>query len=62
MHSKGVVHRDIKLENVLVDKEGNLKICDFGVAKKLNFQSEIMYEICGTPQYIAPEILIGNGY
>lgn len=41
---------------------GNLKICDFGVSKKLAFMTEIMYEVAGTPMYIAPEILSGNGY
>ena len=37
MHSKGILHRDIKMENILIDQKGNLKICDFGVAKKLAF-------------------------
>jgi len=55
------VHRDIKLDNLLLDSEGNVKICDFGVSKQLK-EGEIMNEQCGTPAYIAPEIIKGKGY
>ena len=64
MHSRGVVHRDIKLENILIDLNNNVKICDFGIGK---FQSNpsttsswILHEQCGTPMYIAPEILLST--
>ena len=60
IHSKGVVHRDIKLENILLDHHGNLKIADFGVSKLVS--PEVMYDACGTPAYIAPEMLTGRGY
>lgn len=60
-HSKGVVHRDIKLDNVLLNSEGELKLCDFGVCKTI-VRGERMTERCGTPAYIAPEILRGKGY
>ncbi len=60
-HSKSVLHRDIKLDNVLLNGVGDLKICDFGVSKCVK-KGEIMTEQCGTPAYIAPEILRDKGY
>ena len=60
-HSKGILHRDIKLDNVLLNAVGDLKICDFGVSKSLK-KGEKAFEQCGTPAYIAPEILLGKGY
>jgi serine/threonine protein kinase len=56
-----VLHRDIKLDNILLTSEGNIKICDFGVSK-LTRAGETMKEQCGTPAYIAPEVFEGNGY
>ena len=61
IHSKGVVHRDIKLDNILIDLDNKIKICDFGVSKRIR-QGDIMVEQCGTPAYIAPEILKNKGY
>ena len=61
IHSKGIVHRDIKLDNILIDLDNNIKICDFGVSKKIR-KGESMTEQCGTPAYIAPEILKNKGY
>ena len=61
-HSKGIVHRDMKLDNILLDEQGNVKICDFGVSKLLASTHEVMTEQCGTPAYIAPEILKDKGY
>ncbi|CDW72434.1 protein kinase domain containing protein [Stylonychia lemnae] len=61
-HSKGIVHRDMKLDNLLFDEQGVVKICDFGVSKLLSSSQEIMTEQCGTPAYIAPEILKDKGY
>lgn len=65
-HSKGIVHRDIKLDNLLLDigvasnSHVNVKLCDFGVSKLLvDPAEEVMTEQCGTPAYIAPEILLG---
>ena len=60
-HSRGVVHRDSKLDNILINSSGQLKICDFGVSKIVK-QGERMIEQCGTPAYIAPEILRDKGY
>jgi len=60
-HSKGVLHRDIKLENLLINSEGILKIGDFGEATTIK-QGEKIFARRGTPAYIAPEVLKGKGY
>jgi len=56
MHSKSYCHRDIKLENCLLDDNYNLKICDFGFACKNIKGSENMDRILGTDGYMAPEM------
>jgi len=61
IHSRTVLHRDIKLDNILLDTEQGVKICDFGVSKILK-PNEIIKEQCGTPAYIAPEIISDEGY
>ena len=60
-HAQNVLHRDIKLDNILIDSEGTVKIADFGVAKIVT-PYEVMHEQCGTPAYIAPEIILDEGY
>lgn len=60
-HRKSILHRDIKLDNILLDADGNVKLCDFGVGKIVK-KGEKMTEQCGTPAYIAPEILRDQGY
>ena len=60
IHSKNIVHRDIKLENILIDLKNNIKICDFGIGKILSEKNEILYDQCGTPMYMAPEILLSS--
>ena len=60
-HGKNILHRDIKLDNILLAWNGEVKIGDFGVSKVVK-RGEIMNEQCGTPAYIAPEILMDKGY
>ena len=62
IHKKHFVHRDIKLDNILIDLTNTIKICDFGVSKHFDDKNEIMFDHCGTPAYIAPEIFEHNGY
>lgn len=56
IHSQSIVHRDIKLDNILIDLNNTIKICDFGVSKLIR-KGDVMQDQCGTPAYIAPEIL-----
>jgi serine/threonine protein kinase len=61
LHRKGFMHRDLKLENILLQQDGYLKLIDFGVSKELDPQ-ELSQTFCGTPEYMAPEIIRSKGY
>lgn len=60
MHSKKVIYRDLKPENIMLTKSGYIKLIDFGLAQPL--ANDKTYTLCGTPQYMAPEILLRKGY
>ena len=63
LHSHRVIHRDLKLGNLFISEKMEMKIGDFGLATKLEFDGERKRTVCGTPNYIAPEILEGkNGH
>jgi len=58
MHSKNIIYRDLKPENLVLDAKGYLKITDFGFAKEITDRT---YTFCGTPDYLAPEVIGGKG-
>lgn len=62
LHSQDMVFRDLKPENILLDSTGHIKITDFGFAKKLLDRSARTFTLCGTPEYLAPEIIQGRGH
>ncbi len=57
IHSQGIIHRDLKLGNVLINDQMDAKICDFGLSTRIKAEGDVKKTICGTPNYIAPEIL-----
>ena len=62
LHKNNMIYRDLKPENILMDSTGHLKISDFGLSKILDNPDDKAYTLCGTPQYLAPEILKNKGY
>ena len=63
LHKTRVIHRDLKLGNLFLNDQMEIKLGDFGLATKLDFDGERKRTICGTPNYIAPEVLEGkNGH
>ena len=59
-HAKGIVHGDLKPENVMIDTQGNLKIMDFGIARSMEAVTRLTGSMVGTPAYMAPEQAAGK--
>jgi len=59
LHLNNIIHRDIKLQNLMIDAEGHVKVIDLGFAKRVKGRT---FTTLGTPSHVAPEVILGKGY
>jgi serine/threonine protein kinase len=62
LHKKNILYRDLKPENILFNEDGYLLLADFGLAKMTASKKDMTNSFCGTPEYLSPEMIIGNGH
>jgi serine/threonine protein kinase len=61
VHSLNVIYRDLKPENILINNDGHIKLADFGLAKEGINDKQFAKSFCGSPAYLAPEMLTNKG-
>ena len=62
LHESNIIYRDLKPENILLNSDGYIMLADFGLAKIVHNDAEEPNSFCGTPEYLAPEMIVGSGH